>query len=1409
MKQISNNFKTYIKTNGKQLDCKIVITDDLVLGKKDINSIQPFFNTTLFKTVMCGLEIDSNTRIAEGTEFKAKIGVKFKNSAYEYIEYENYTVYKCERQEDTESYKITAYDKMLEAMVDFDMEVSQSLTTRQYLVSMFEWLNWDTTGIPATFVNSTKLIEPNIHTGIGYTFRDVLDEIATITGAFIYFNGDIPYLKYITDIVDYKTAEGKNINFTSSIAEKIIIEKLEGFSTQVARSGKNLFNASKIPSSTGIVVTDNGKTIIMPVITAGNGYTSTSRKLSELCPTLKVGDVATLRFDRNLVLEKRKIIYLSGVNYVWDINKSKTITQEMLNSIVVLYGNAYNEGETEQCILTDFSIMLSSETDTSWEQYGVSPSPDYRSPIENVEGNIEFKDVGKNLVKQMNWKQLPSIATGTTVTSVNGYGTDYIAVDNTKQYIFSYLGTAGSRYITYYDRDKNFLGYDTNLQINNFAKWSETGYVRLRVDCSQDSVTDFQLEIGLEATDCEPYKSQVVTFPLAGQKLMQGSYLADDGIHHTRKQVVLDGTETGWYTLANQTGTNTSYFAIAKSDMKKASILICDKFINRATWNTDKEAIQSVIDNYIRLRINTSRASTVAELKTWLSKNPITVEYELAEEEIVPYTAEQQEALNLFKTLVGENNIEFPTNAVIKYPLQSTIDEMYLSQDDVTIGKKYFINSLVFSRAESDSIYRKDNESVTQKGLSEFKISDNQILSTNNRADFIDELWNYLKTLEFYTFDVKSTGIMWYDVADKFIIKAHNNTYPVVLLNDETTVDKDIEEHLYADEPKESETDYKCASDTDKKINQTNLKVDKQNQKIEGLITQIGDRSEKTTSITADIEGLSSKVSAIADLTIEVSGNRTVTLNECAKAELLELHIFGNNTVFNYQVLNDDLVFSDNLILGKDKSILVITNENNSSIEYDLKVPGVLRKNEDIRDEFVIQNGVAKVIRRINDDGTVKDAEVEENIGELKILLEEGTNTVEIKDFNAEIKVKWAIKSDFTEIFTTKVEMSSTIEQRAGQIMTEVNKKVDDTEIGTKITQNYESVQIAWNSISEFIKFLNAMLQILDKNQKLLMSLDKTGMHFFNSTGKEIGNIGINNAEVSFYINGDVSGSSMSWGINKTINGEIKYFPVFWYSGYNTDSGTEFGGKFLLEAPLIMQEKTLFLGQDLNSSYIQGQETDNRKKTTIGNTDDFYIYNSAGNLIFVLNSSYLKLYEQLEMYADPTATGGYDFNFMNNTLLGIDRISASGEISGNNGTFNDIPNSDNIRRFNNTGTDYLIAVLKSSVGGGSIYCQNANSDKKFKKNIKDTDISAVDTIMKIKHRQYDWKSNGKHEYVGYIAQELENISPGLVNKIKEDDGETYLLNEKALIAMATKAIQEQQKQIEKLKEEINNLKGEK
>lgn len=489
----------------------------------------------------------------------------------------------------------------------------------------------------------------------------------------------------LVDLV--KEEEGKNISIESANLPAIEVS-IEGESQQATRSGKNLLdNTATTKISNGITFTVNSDKTVL-----ADGTNDTSANSS----------LVINRYDLSPGTYILNGCPSGGASNTYRLAIQETGSYSILGSIDI--GNGSGEFTIDTTTNVQIAIfiqkglmvnnllfkpMLRKATiaDDTYEQYGASPSPDYPSPIENVEGNIEFKDVWKNLVKQMNWKQLPSISTGATVTIVNGYGTDFIEVDNTKNYIFSYSGTAGAKYVVYYDENKNFLGYDTNLQIDNYKNWNVTKYVRLRIDCSENAVTNLQLEIGTVATPYDPYKEQTVYFPLGeGQKLMEGSYLADDGIHHTRKKVVLDGTKTGWYTLANQTGTNTSYFCIPISNMKKASTLICDKFINRAVWNTDEEAIQSIIDNFIRLRINTSRASTVAELKTWLSNNPIIVEYELAEEEIVPYTETQKEAWKKIKNMIlykGTNNISCTGKLKIKYYTNEEMNEIYAKKEDL------------------------------------------------------------------------------------------------------------------------------------------------------------------------------------------------------------------------------------------------------------------------------------------------------------------------------------------------------------------------------------------------------------------------------------------------------------------------------------------------------------------------------------------------------------------------------------------------------------------------------------------------------------------------------------------------------------------------------------------------------
>ena len=713
------------------------------------------------------------------------------------------------------------------------------------------------------------------------------------------------------------------------------------------------------------------------------------------------------------------------------------------------------------------------------------------------------------------------------------------------------------------------------------------------------------------------------------------------------------------------------------------------------------------------------------------------------------------------------------------------------------------INSIVLARAgESDKIYKKDQNSIELNGLCELMIKENQFMNFNDRVDYLQELSDKLFGVEYYLNDFVSTGIMYYDLLDMYNIEIFGKTYNCLMLNDEQNITQGLEENIHTDRPEKSETDYKKADTTDRKINQTYLIVDKQNQKIEGVISQIGDRSEKTTTITADIDGLNSKVSNIADLTETTSGVGTLTLDNCANGELLQLNIYGNNTVFAPLVLSDDLYLSDSLFLRDVESILIVTDEKGKATNYDLKITDTLRQKNNVRDEYILDGGKAKIIRRINQDGSIKDNEEIEDLGELHIILEQGKNTIQIKDFSAEMQAQWAQKSDLTDTFATKVETNTKISQTASQIMsevnkkvdeeeletkitqtstkimTEVNKKVDEEELGTKIEQNSEAVKLAWNQISEYIQMMiingNASFAILDKNKKFLAALDKTGQHFYNND--QTMDIGAFDCyfpsydniykSLMFALNEKSTNNFMAWGYKTTAeNGETTYIPVIYLGGNSDDDyGFHVENNIILNFNKIRFKKSKIydnndslcfeIGEDL----FYGDTRDNKEIFSVYNnqngTKTFRIFGNDSNPIMIDSSG----------------------NF----------VLASGKIIlDNNGNIDCV----------------------------HLYQTGDSSDIRIKSNIKDSSESAIDIINKIHHKEFDKKDDNTHYKIGYIAQEMEQIDKNFVIKkqANKEKGieERYYINQLPILATATKAIQEQQKQIEELKKEIEKLKGEK
>ena len=527
------------------------------------------------------------------------------------------------------------------------------------------------------------------------------------------------------------------------------------------------------------------------------------------------------------------------------------------------------------------------------------------------------------------------------------------------------------------------------------------------------------------------------------------------------------------------------------------------------------------------------------------------------------------------------------------------------------------------------------------------------------------------------------------------------------------------------------------------------------------------------------------------------------------------------------------------------------TNPSSDKKEYEIDVEE-LRVKGNIADSLVITVEETYIKRRLSLSEyrvlKVLEQPVKEPLGDLNIQLFEGDNYIYLLDMTGnKFYAEYIVKNEFNELYVTNSQMNSAINQsakeveitvnqklvgystieqteeakqdaindantstdkklkdysttvemnaaitaKADEINAEVNKKVGDDELGTKIALNYESVQIAWNKISEFIQFINAQLQIKDNAKKLLMALDKLGMHFYKSTGEELGDVGIQDTDViSFAVKNEQG--SMAWGIKYTHDGTTDFYPVFSFNGKmiadeNSESGGYgFDGYFDFQAPVRLFENPIFF-TDEEGANIQ---CDLLGKLFLTGLSSIIIYDKNGldSLSVNFENKSLNLFGLLNVGSNTEE--GYSFDFNNNSITNVENMAWTDTID-----------------YLSSGSNYLYVSNKD---GTYFSLWTSSSDKNLKKNIKNAKIKALDKIKQIKHREFDWKANNEHQEIGYIAQEMQKIDPTFVRyaKFKTKEGkekEDWQINTLSVLASATKAIQEQQDQIEKQQKLIEEL----
>lgn len=471
------------------------------------------------------------------------------------------------------------------------------------------------------------------------------------------------------------------------------------------------------------------------------------------------------------------------------------------------------------------------------------------------------------------------------------------------------------------------------------------------------------------------------------------------------------------------------------------------------------------------------------------------------------------------------------------------------------------------------------------------------------------------------------------------------------------------------------------------------------------------------------------------------------------------------------------------------------TNPSSEKKEYIVDIEE-LRIKGGTYDSLVITKDEDYVMRRLELTEyhvlNVLEVPIKETLEDINIELFEGDNYIYLVDMTGnKFYAEYMVKNDLTELYATKLELSTSIEQTAKDIMLVVNKKVDEEEFGTLIEQNAEAIKFAWNQISEFIQLMilnnNASFAILDENKKVIMSLDKTGQHFYNENEKAFADMGVQTVDnqdyISFAVPTDYDKSiedGMAWGVITTSDN--KFWPIMYVKNFTMPPKNSGG----CTGELVLDGCNLVLGA-INSGIITG---------------NVKIHGNAMPGIFFSDTST----EKMLLGIAPGNGVNYDSIYI------LDNISFYRNSAGSNSfkvgnssnkyclfTDEGYINCDDVYARNSIYTPGYLTGVKGIDSEGYVSGKSFinNSKIEVKKNIKKYSKNAIAEIKNTDIYEFNYKieKDTDKKTIGAIIGDGYNCSKEIIDN-NEEGVNTY-----SMISVAYKAIQEQQEQIEKLQKE--------
>ena len=433
--------------------------------------------------------------------------------------------------------------------------------------------------------------------------------------------------------LEQEIGEGSMVSSVATIdsaMSKIIDGTLDGAYESLVFKGKSLVNLATHSKRQNINVQNlldsNGRLSWNTTGAWGKvGFTVQGKPNSTYC--VKYGDKHT-----TLGIYVRYVDGLSGTTQ--PITTLNSTCKKFTTDTTGIFTLTLEQGEaTTDSWIQDFMILEYIEGIENWEIPYFTGLCDVKMPI--------LRNVGKNLFDGKTSDGTISPDNGSDLIDSSYDKTDFIKVKQNENYFVSNVERLQVRCFVY-NENKEFIRFINSVQ--SFATTNNECFVRFRAH-KDYNLKDMQLEQGTVATAYEDHKTNILhtseEIVLREVGEVQDTYNPLTGEYVQRiKEITFDGSSDENWGLNTvwSTGDYCAFWEENTKDKLPTGYAICDKLPSKH----DNHLIQNGVaisegwryahqNMYIFIAKNKLSSADTNGLRQYLSQNPITVQYELAE----------------------------------------------------------------------------------------------------------------------------------------------------------------------------------------------------------------------------------------------------------------------------------------------------------------------------------------------------------------------------------------------------------------------------------------------------------------------------------------------------------------------------------------------------------------------------------------------------------------------------------------------------------------------------------------------------------------------------------------------------------------------------------------------------------